>query len=127
LKDGQSAAFVFEEFRGGGTSESENPRYASTAFKDTLNYWRRWIRRCKYQGRWREMMHRSASVLKLLTSHPDGSLQIMYGIDGRHNLPEETLHHLEGYRGSSPIRIGNGRMKECGKSEEVARSSSTPG
>ncbi|HUG54814.1 MAG TPA: glycoside hydrolase family 15 protein, partial [Vicinamibacteria bacterium] len=39
---------------------------------------------------------------------PDGSLQIMYGIDGRHTLTEETLGHLEGYRGSSPVRIGNG-------------------
>ena len=37
----------------------------------------------------------------------DGSLQIMYGIDGRHKLQEETLDHLEGYRGSKPVRIGN--------------------
>ncbi len=37
----------------------------------------------------------------------DGSLQIMYGIDGRHDLSEETLDHLEGYRGSRPVRIGN--------------------
>jgi len=172
LADGQSAAFVFEEYGHGGISASENPHYVSTAFKETLNYWRRWIGRCKYQGRWREMVHRSALVLKLLTSHPDGSivaaptfglpediggernwdyrytwirdasftvyallrlgftdeaaafmgwiekrcdelrpdgsLQIMYGIDGRHTLTEETLNHLEGYRGSSPIRIGNG-------------------
>jgi GH15 family glucan-1,4-alpha-glucosidase len=31
----------------------------------------------------------------------------MYGIDGRLQLPEEILHHLDGYRGSRPVRIGN--------------------
>jgi GH15 family glucan-1,4-alpha-glucosidase len=31
----------------------------------------------------------------------------MYGIDGRCELPEEVLDHLEGYRGSAPVRIGN--------------------
>ena len=40
--------------------------------------------------------------------NPDGSMQIMYGHDGRKVLTEETLPHLEGYRGSSPVRIGNG-------------------
>ena len=32
----------------------------------------------------------------------------MYGIDGRADLDEEVLDHLEGYRGSRPVRIGNG-------------------
>jgi pentatricopeptide repeat protein len=41
-------------------------------------------------------------------SNPDGSLQLMYGIDGRSDLTEETLDHLDGYRGSRPVRIGNG-------------------
>ena len=37
-----------------------------------------------------------------------GPLQIMYAIDGRAELTEETLDHLEGYRGSAPVRVGNG-------------------
>ena len=44
--------------------------------------------------------------------NPDGSLQIMYGIDGRHDLTEETLWHLDGYKGSSPVRIGNGAYNQ---------------
>ncbi|MGW7202778.1 glycoside hydrolase family 15 protein [Streptomyces sp. NPDC054837] len=34
-------------------------------------------------------------------------LQIMYRIDGDPHLPEEVLDHLEGYRGSAPVRVGN--------------------
>ena len=37
----------------------------------------------------------------------NGPLDVMYGIDGRHDLVEETLDHLDGYRGSRPVRIGN--------------------
>jgi len=43
---------------------------------------------------------------------PDGSLQVMYGIDGRHKLTERTLDHLEGYRGSKPVRIGNAAYQQ---------------
>ena len=38
---------------------------------------------------------------------PDGTLQTMYGLDGRHNLTEFELPHLEGYQGSKPVRVGN--------------------
>ena len=36
------------------------------------------------------------------------NLQILYGIDGRRELDEINLYHLDGYRGSRPVRIGNG-------------------
>ena len=37
---------------------------------------------------------------------PDGSPQIMYGIDGRHTLTEEIWIILEGYMGSRPVCVG---------------------
>jgi len=166
-----SAWFVLEVVLRQERSPSEQSDYESDAFKETVNFWRRWVARSTYGGRWREMVNRSALTLKLLTSRqhgsmvaaptfglpetigggrnwdyrytwirdssftlyglmrlgytqeadafmrwvmarcdelePDGALQIMYGLDGRHALPEETLPHLEGYMGSSPVRVGN--------------------
>ena len=167
----ESAWFVLEVVRPQQPSLSAQPDYESDAFKQTVNFWRRWVARSTYDGRWREMVNRSALTLKLLTSRPhgsivaaptfglpetvggernwdyrytwirdssftlyglmrlgytqeaaafmrwvmariqelkpDGSLLIMYGLDGRHELREETLAHLEGYMGSRPVRIGN--------------------
>jgi len=41
-----------------------------------------------------------------------GRLQVLYGIDGRHNLHESKLTHLEGWRKSTPVRIGNTAYKQ---------------
>ena len=42
----------------------------------------------------------------------DGSLQIMYGIDGRRDLTETTRDELTGYAGARPVRIGNGAFDQ---------------
>jgi GH15 family glucan-1,4-alpha-glucosidase len=39
-------------------------------------------------------------------------LQIMYGLGGERRLTEIELTHLEGYRGSKPVRIGNGASEQ---------------
>ena len=174
LAAGETAAFVLENVENAAESHgaAADPDYVVAAFKETMNFWRGWIRKSSYKGRWREMVNRSALTLKLLTYAPtgalvaaptfglpeeiggernwdyrftwirdasftvyglmrlgyteeaaafmswiedrchdcssDGSLQIMYGLDGRRELIEETLLHWEGYAGSSPVRIGNG-------------------
>jgi GH15 family glucan-1,4-alpha-glucosidase len=150
---------------------SAQPGWVDSAFQHTVDFWRHWIGSTTYQGRWQEMVNRSALTLKLLTSEKTGAiaaagtfglpemvggernwdyrftwirdasftaaalirlgfrdearaligwiekryheseekgkLQIMYGIDGRQDLTEEVLEHLEGYRTSAPVRIGN--------------------
>jgi GH15 family glucan-1,4-alpha-glucosidase len=177
LHEGQTATFELQGLPAGELCANPlSPEEETQLFKQTVDYWRRWISKCTYKGRWREMVHRSTLALKLLTfeptgaivaaptcslpeairgernwdyrytwirdaaftlygflrigftdetakfmdwleqrSHdlnPDGSLQIMYGIDGRRELTEETLDHLEGYKGSSPVRIGNGAYNQ---------------
>ena len=47
-----------------------------------------------------------------LEPNSDGALQIMYGIDGRRDLTEETIDELSGYAGARPVRIGNGAFDQ---------------
>ena len=42
--------------------------------EQTLMFWRRWLRQSTYQGRWREMVDRSALTLKLLSYEPSGAI-----------------------------------------------------
>jgi alpha,alpha-trehalase len=39
-------------------------------------------------------------------------LQIMFGIGGEHDLTERTLPHLDGWRASRPVRVGNGAWNQ---------------
>src|SRR5262249_25222372 len=43
-------------------------------FRETLNFWQTWVAQSTYRGRWREIVDRSALVLKLLTSERHGSI-----------------------------------------------------
>ncbi len=173
LKENESLTFVLHQIpEGAGCSPAVPEDESEELFRRTVNYWRRWLSQSRYRGRWREMVHRSALTLKLLTFeptgaivaaptaglpegiggernwdyrytwirdaaftlygllrigfteeaerfmswiearthelNPDGSLQIMYALDGHHDLTEQTLDHLDGYMGSKPVRIGNG-------------------
>ncbi|MDA2910778.1 glycoside hydrolase family 15 protein [Nitrospiraceae bacterium AH_259_D15_M11_P09] len=177
LQEGQEAQFVLGVMDPGvERCVTLSQQEAEKLFRQTVEYWRRWLSKCTYMGRWREVVYRSALALKLLTFeptgaivaaptcslpegiggernwdyrytwlrdaaftlygllrvgftdeaakfmqwlearchelNPDGSLQIMYGIDGRHTLTEESLDHLEGYRGSRPVRVGNGAYNQ---------------
>ncbi|MGA8164405.1 MAG: glycoside hydrolase family 15 protein [Waddliaceae bacterium] len=170
LRPGETADFILEKVDA-ESSLAHPADFAEKSLYETLNYWKRWIARSKYQGRWQEMVNRSALVLKLMTSRRYGSivasatfglpekvggeknwdyrynwirdaaftlyalirlgytkeagafikwvqhyckdlqtpgaLSLMYSIQGEKKLHEIELSHLEGYKRSSPVRIGN--------------------
>jgi alpha,alpha-trehalase len=56
--------------------------------------------------------HGYMTWLKRTTAGSAKSLQIMYGAGGERFLPEVELDHLEGYRGSKPVRVGNGAAQQ---------------
>ena len=60
----------------------------------------------------RDEAYEYMSWLKRTTAGRAKDLQIMYGVGGERFLPEVELDHLEGYRGSRPVRIGNGAYKQ---------------
>ncbi len=74
LRAGTHASFFLDEAIPGEESATSQDDYSSDSFKRTSTYWRKWISRSRYSGRWREMVNRSALALKLLTSREYGSI-----------------------------------------------------
>jgi GH15 family glucan-1,4-alpha-glucosidase len=72
LQAGETANFVF----GGLRPEGEPPEMnlLTQRFQQTSRFWKKWIAQWKYRGRWREMVQRSALMLKLLIHREHGSL-----------------------------------------------------
>ncbi|MGB3587828.1 MAG: glycoside hydrolase family 15 protein [Tunicatimonas sp.] len=76
LKENQSVNFLWIAL---SDKERELPfenklcDYVDTSFHETLNYWKKWVGKSSYNGRWMDMIHRSALTLKMLTSHQFGS------------------------------------------------------
>jgi GH15 family glucan-1,4-alpha-glucosidase len=74
LRAGETVSFVLEDAGAGESTASANADFVSAAFKQTMNFWLRWIGRSKYRGRWREIVNRSMLTLKLLCSREFGSV-----------------------------------------------------
>src|SRR6266404_912837 len=72
LKAGEKATFVFGGVRAPG--QQPEMEFVEQRFHETARFWRKWIAKSKYKGRWREMVNRSALMLKLLSSREHGSL-----------------------------------------------------
>lgn len=72
LKAGETATFIL----GSPRSKGQPPEMdlIGRRFLDTAQFWKSWISQSNYKGRWREMVHRSALLLKLLISRKHGSL-----------------------------------------------------
>ena len=68
----QSAAFVLEHASNGGVGADAD--YIARSFQETVAYWRAWIGRSTYRGRWRDQVYRSALALKLLHSRHTGAI-----------------------------------------------------
>jgi GH15 family glucan-1,4-alpha-glucosidase len=74
LEAGETATFLLEQVPDTYVPRQYSEAETREAFENTVAYWRKWIAQSRYQGRWREMVHRSALTLKLLVYEPTGAL-----------------------------------------------------
>ena len=74
LSSGQSVTFVLEQVERDYVPREYSEQETGDAYERTIHFWRNWLSRSRYRGRWREMVHRSALTLKLLTYQPTGAI-----------------------------------------------------
>jgi GH15 family glucan-1,4-alpha-glucosidase len=74
LAEGQSAVFALDEASGGAAPRPCSGEEAMELLAATVAFWRNWLSASRYHGRWREIVHRSALTLKLLTYAPTGAI-----------------------------------------------------
>lgn len=74
LHEGESADFSLELPGEADTPLEQLGSFVDESLEETLSYWKDWSSRSSYRGRWSEMVHRSALVLKLMTSQKHGSI-----------------------------------------------------
>jgi GH15 family glucan-1,4-alpha-glucosidase len=68
-----------------------------------------WVAACPHEAnRFFDFIAAAAAANLQETS----DLQIMFGIGGEHDLTEREIDHLSGWRGSAPVRVGNGAWEQ---------------
>src|SRR5215472_13369820 len=72
LREGQAGGVVLEWM--GGAPRRVTPEEAQRLADETARFWRSWLGRSTYTGRWREQVTRSAMTLKLMTYEPTGGI-----------------------------------------------------
>ncbi|MFJ7071366.1 glycoside hydrolase family 15 protein [Streptomyces sp. NPDC098781] len=73
LRAGQQRGLLLESAADGPPREIRVSEYQQV-FDDTIQFWRSWLGRSRYSGRWREAVERSAITLKLMTYAPSGAV-----------------------------------------------------
>ena len=72
LRAGEQVSFVLDA--PGNDRLADQARHMDELMHRTVRFWQAWLARSTYTGRWREMVHRSALTLKLLTHEPTGAI-----------------------------------------------------
>lgn len=74
LGPNETADFLLEHVDENYSGDSDFKTFITQSLFRTVNYWKEWIARSTYRGRWMEIVNRSSLVLKLLTAHNYGSV-----------------------------------------------------